>query len=177
MVVHDRQCTRVAGGIVDDGVERPVEVGTAWPAFRDRWRSQCTEPVAAAQRSGWLGQGVSQGQDSKHVQCTRASDIPLQAREGRQVEDLQNLIAPRTFGQSMPDVDDKDRFKRLHTQLQAHAGRQAPSIEGINNVIAEVNSMGPPLTSKSSADYVDLSILDALKKEGFFEEMKKRYGI
>ncbi len=52
-----------------------------------------------------------------------------------------------------------------------------PSIEGINNVIAEVNSMGPPLTSKNPADYVDLSILDALKKEGFFEEMKKRYGI
>ena len=52
-----------------------------------------------------------------------------------------------------------------------------PSNEGIANVIAEVNSMGPPLANKNLADYVDLGIVDALKKEGFFDEMKKKYGI
>jgi len=50
-----------------------------------------------------------------------------------------------------------------------------PSNAAIANVIAEVNSIGPPLATKNPEDYVDLGPLDALKKEGFFDEMKKRY--
>ncbi len=52
-----------------------------------------------------------------------------------------------------------------------------PSNAAMSNVIAEVNSMGPQLSSKNLADYVDLGPIDALKKEGFFDEMKKRYGL
>lgn len=52
-----------------------------------------------------------------------------------------------------------------------------PSSEAVANVLAEVNSMGPPLKDKIVTDYVDLGPIEALKKEGFFDEMKKRYGI
>ena len=52
-----------------------------------------------------------------------------------------------------------------------------PSNAAVSNVIAEVNSIGPPLSSKNPEDYVDLGAIEALKKEGFFEEMKKRYRI
>ena len=52
-----------------------------------------------------------------------------------------------------------------------------PSAAALSNVIAEVDSMGPALSVKDVAEYVDLGPLNALKKEGFFDEMKKRYGI
>lgn len=52
-----------------------------------------------------------------------------------------------------------------------------PSAAALSNVIAEVDSMGPALSVKDVAEYVDLGPLDALKKEGFFDEMKKRYGL
>jgi hypothetical protein len=37
--------------------------------------------------------------------------------------------------------------------------------------------MGPALSSRDVAQYVDLTIVEALRKEGFFDEMKKRYGL
>ena len=37
--------------------------------------------------------------------------------------------------------------------------------------------MGPALSNREPANYVDLSIVEALKKEGFFDEMKRKYGI
>ena len=52
-----------------------------------------------------------------------------------------------------------------------------PSPEAVTNVITEVDVVGPSLSSKNVADYVDLSAIDALKKEGFFNEMKRRYGV
>ena len=53
----------------------------------------------------------------------------------------------------------------------------SPTPAALSNVINEVNSMGPALPSKNPSDYVDLQFVEALKKEGFFDQMKKQYGI
>ncbi len=52
-----------------------------------------------------------------------------------------------------------------------------PSPAAVTNVIDMVNSMGPPLTSTKAEDYVDLGPIEALRKEGFFVAMKKKYGV
>ncbi|MES2977845.1 MAG: ABC transporter substrate-binding protein [Pseudomonadota bacterium] len=52
-----------------------------------------------------------------------------------------------------------------------------PAPAAVTNVIAEVNTMGPPLSSTKVEDYVDLGPIEALRKEGFFEAMKKKYGV
>ena len=52
-----------------------------------------------------------------------------------------------------------------------------PSAAAVTNVIGEVHTMGPALSNREPANYVDLSIVEALKKEGFFDEMKRKYGI
>jgi len=52
-----------------------------------------------------------------------------------------------------------------------------PAAAAVSNVIGEVHSMGPPLLTVEARNYVDLGPLDALKKEGFFADMKKRYGL
>lgn len=62
-------------------------------------------------------------------------------------------------------------FKRL-MPLDA-----APSIAGANNVIAQLQSIGIEVGSKNVNDYVDLSIIDDLKKDGYFDAMAKQYPI
>jgi len=52
-----------------------------------------------------------------------------------------------------------------------------PATDAVTNVIAEVHAIGPPLSSQKPADYVDLTPIEALKKEGFFDQMKKKYGV
>jgi NitT/TauT family transport system substrate-binding protein len=51
------------------------------------------------------------------------------------------------------------------------------SPQAVNNVINEVNAVGPALSTKDPVNYVDNSFIEALKKEGFFEQMKKQYGV
>jgi NitT/TauT family transport system substrate-binding protein len=62
-------------------------------------------------------------------------------------------------------------FKRL-MPLDA-----APSIAGANNVIAQLQAIGLEVGSKDANDYVDLSIIDGLKKDGYFDAMAKEYPI
>lgn len=52
-----------------------------------------------------------------------------------------------------------------------------PAADSVKAVIAEVDAVGPPLATKNAADYVDLAPIEALKKEGFFEQMKKKHGV
>jgi NitT/TauT family transport system substrate-binding protein len=47
----------------------------------------------------------------------------------------------------------------------------------VKNVIDEVNEVGPALSTKDPSAYVDYSFIEALKKEGFFEQMKKQYSL
>jgi len=53
----------------------------------------------------------------------------------------------------------------------------APSIAGANNVIAQLGAIGLEVGSKNVNDYVDLSIIEGLKKAGYFDEMAKAYPI
>ena len=47
----------------------------------------------------------------------------------------------------------------------------------VSNVITEVNAVGPALHTKDPSKYIDPSFVESLKKEGFFEQMKKQYGV
>ena len=82
------------------------------------------------------------------------------------------IIAKEFKTDSKPVIDDA-----YATLKKIYPRDFTPSTAAISNVIAEVDSMGPPLSVKDPAQYVDLGPLDALKKEGFFDEMKKRYGL
>ncbi len=53
----------------------------------------------------------------------------------------------------------------------------APSIAGANNVIAQLGAIGLEVGSKNVNDYVDLSIIEGLKKAGYFDAMAKAYPI
>lgn len=82
------------------------------------------------------------------------------------------IIAKEFKTTSKPIIDEAyDLLKK------AYPRDFTPSAAAVANVIDEVHSMGPALSSRNPADYVDTSIVDALKKEGFFDEMKKRYPI
>jgi hypothetical protein len=47
-----------------------------------------------------------------------------------------------------------------------------PSRPGAQNIIDQF----PALKSPNVDDYIDMSILDALKQEGFFTEMERKYA-
>ena len=52
-----------------------------------------------------------------------------------------------------------------------------PSVDGAKNVIEQLDLLKVPMTSRKVEDYVDFSILDDLQKQGFFDELKKTYGL
>lgn len=52
-----------------------------------------------------------------------------------------------------------------------------PSREGAKNVIEQMEAAGKPVGSKNVDDYIDDSVLAQLKKEGFFDQMKKKYHL
>jgi NitT/TauT family transport system substrate-binding protein len=62
-------------------------------------------------------------------------------------------------------------FKRL-MPLDA-----APSRAGAQNVIAQLQAIGLEVGSKDVNDDVDVSIIDGLKKDGYFDQMAKTYPI
>ena len=62
-------------------------------------------------------------------------------------------------------------FKRL-MPLDAE-----PSRAGALNVIEQLESIGIPVGSKNVDDYLDVRIIENLKKEGFFSALKQQYGI
>jgi NitT/TauT family transport system substrate-binding protein len=82
------------------------------------------------------------------------------------------LIAQKykTNDPTVIDATYKD-FKRL-MPLDA-----APSIAGANNVIAQLQAIGVEVGSKDVNDYVDTSIIDNLKYDGYFDQMTKVYPI
>ena len=62
-------------------------------------------------------------------------------------------------------------FKRL-MPLDAQ-----PSIDGAKNVIEQLRQTDVKVASQDVTDYIDLGLLEALKKAGFFVELRRRYGI
>ena len=51
----------------------------------------------------------------------------------------------------------------------------APSPDGIASQLREFPGLGIPLKSANAADYVDPSLIDELKREGFFTAMQAKY--
>jgi len=62
-----------------------------------------------------------------------------------------------------------DDFKRLMPR------DAAPSREGAENVLAQLEAIGTDIGSRNPADYLDLSIIEALKQEGYFAQLDKIY--
>ena len=52
-----------------------------------------------------------------------------------------------------------------------------PSMDGAANVIAQLKSINLPVGSENPRDYLDLSIMDKLKAEGFIAQMQKQYNV
>ncbi len=52
-----------------------------------------------------------------------------------------------------------------------------PSMDGAANVIAQLKSINLPVGSENPRDYLDLSIIDKLKAEGFIAQMQKQYNV
>jgi NitT/TauT family transport system substrate-binding protein len=82
-------------------------------------------------------------------------------------------VIGQKFKTSDPKVIDAtyNDFKRL-MPLDA-----APSVDGANNVIAQLQTIGIEVGSKNVGDYLDLGIIDGLKKSGYFDQMAKAYPI
>jgi NitT/TauT family transport system substrate-binding protein len=53
----------------------------------------------------------------------------------------------------------------------------APSIEGAKNVLKQLAATGNEVGSRNVDDYLDLSIVEALKREGYFAELAKTYPV
>ncbi len=53
----------------------------------------------------------------------------------------------------------------------------APSIDGAKSVLAQLKAINLPVGSDKPADYLDLSLIEKLKVEGFVAAMQKQYGV
>jgi ABC-type nitrate/sulfonate/bicarbonate transport system substrate-binding protein len=82
-------------------------------------------------------------------------------------------VIAQKFKTSDPKVIDATYadFKRM-MPLDA-----APSPEGAKNVIAQLQAIGIEVGSKNVDDYLDLSIIQKLKQDGFFAQLEKTYPI
>jgi NitT/TauT family transport system substrate-binding protein len=76
----------------------------------------------------------------------------------------------KTSDQKVIDATYAD-FKRLMPR------DAAPSPEGAKNVIAQLQAIGIEVGSKNVDDYLDLSIIQKLKQDGFFAQLEKTYPI
>lgn len=53
----------------------------------------------------------------------------------------------------------------------------APSRAGAETMLRELPALGTPVKSTNVADYVDASLIEELRREGFFDAMKKKYRV
>jgi NitT/TauT family transport system substrate-binding protein len=53
----------------------------------------------------------------------------------------------------------------------------APSIEGANNVLDQLVAIGTDIGRRNLADHIDLSIIDKLKQDGYFDQMARTYPV
>jgi NitT/TauT family transport system substrate-binding protein len=53
----------------------------------------------------------------------------------------------------------------------------APTVAGAQNVIDQLLALGTDIGSRNPNDYLDLSIIESLKKAGYFDQMAKTYPI
>ena len=77
------------------------------------------------------------------------------------------------FKDFAPDVLDA-----TYADFKARVPRDAaPSAEGAQLMLRELPGLGAPVKSSNVADYVDTSLIEELRREGFFDAMKSRYRV
>lgn len=73
-------------------------------------------------------------------------------------------------------TDDQAIIDAAYNQWKATVPRDVSvTKEAVENVINGVDAMGPKLKTKDPSAYVDTSFTDALRKEGFFDRVKKEF--
>jgi NitT/TauT family transport system substrate-binding protein len=53
----------------------------------------------------------------------------------------------------------------------------APSRQGAETMLREIPAFGTPVKSTNVGDYIDASLIEDLRREGFFDAMKKKYRV
>ncbi len=53
----------------------------------------------------------------------------------------------------------------------------APSLDGARNVLEQLEAIGTDIGSRNVNDYLDLSIIEKLKQEGYFAQLEKTYPV
>jgi NitT/TauT family transport system substrate-binding protein len=77
------------------------------------------------------------------------------------------------FKDFRPDVLDA-----TYEDFKARVPRDAaPSQEGAQIMLRELPGLGAPVKSSNVADYIDASLIDDLRREGFVEAMKSKYRV
>ena len=77
------------------------------------------------------------------------------------------------FKDFSPDV-----VQATYDDFKARVPRDAaPSREGAQTMLRELPGLGAPVKSTNAADYVDASLIEDLRREGFFDAMKSKYRV
>lgn len=53
----------------------------------------------------------------------------------------------------------------------------APTVAGAQNVLDQLAALGTEIGSRNPNDYLDLSIIEALKKDGYFDQIAKQFPV
>src|SRR5262249_33767518 len=53
----------------------------------------------------------------------------------------------------------------------------APSLEGAENVLQQLEAIGTDLSSRNPSEYLDLGIIEQLKASGYFTQLAQTYQI
>jgi len=64
-----------------------------------------------------------------------------------------------------------DDFKRLMPR------DGAPSVEGARNVIEQLHALGIDVGSRNVDDHLDFSIIEKLKRDGYFAQLEKEFPV
>ena len=71
-----------------------------------------------------------------------------------------------------------DVVEATYADFTARVPRDAaPSREGAQTMLRELPGLGAPVKSTDVADYVDASLIEELRRDGFFDAMKTKYRI
>ena len=69
-------------------------------------------------------------------------------------------------------------IQATYEDFKARVPRDAtPSRKGAETMLREFPTLGTPVKSTKIADYVDASLIEELRREGFFNAMKKKYRV
>jgi NitT/TauT family transport system substrate-binding protein len=98
------------------------------------------------------------------------------------VEGVYKALADESFGKAVIAKEFKTDNPVIIDDAYATLKRVyprdfTPSAQAVANVIAETKALGKNVTITKPADHVDTTAVDALRNEGFFDQMQKTYGL